>query len=49
VTKGDGKIKTATFELNTTFNNQLQGKDLIVQTDGKPLSLMMLRINFLNP
>lgn len=49
VTKGDGKIKTATFELNTTFNNQLQGKDLIVQTDGNPLSLMMLRINFLNP
>lgn len=49
ITTGDGKVKTATFELSTTFNNQLQGQDLIVQTDGNPLSLMMLRINFLNP
>ena len=48
-TKGDGQIKTATFELDTTFNKQLQGHDLTVQTDGQPLSLMMLRINFLNP
>ena len=46
-TQADNKIKTASFELTLTPSSTQPA--LLVQSQGKPLSLMMLRINFLSP
>jgi len=48
-TKGDGRIKTATFRLRTNLSNINTGQDLLLKSDSAPLSVMMLRINFLDP
>ena len=48
-TSGDNRIKTATFNLQTTLNNGLGGNDLIVKADSGAVDLILLRVNLLNP
>ena len=45
-TRGDHKIRTLTFSVNSAFNNALAGKDFRIETTGKPLSLILVRANF---
>ena len=47
-TKGDHKIRTLTFNITSAFNNGLKGKDFRVLTSAKPLSLVLVRVSFLN-
>ena len=48
-TSADGLIKTATFRLASQLSGNDAGQDLVVKSSGGPLSLILLRINFLNP
>lgn len=48
-TIGDGGIKTATFQLRSTFSDSSSKQDLLLKSDQGPLSVIMLRINFLDP
>lgn len=50
LTSGTGGIKTATFPVNTTFNNTHLGADFTVRTENNADSfpIMLTRINFLN-
>ncbi len=47
-TSGDGRIKTATFKMRSDFNNSSQ-QDLLLKSDSATLSVILLRINFLDP
>lgn len=47
-TTGDGRIKTATFKLRSTFNSPSK-QDLLLKSDIADLSVILLRINFLDP
>jgi len=46
-TKGDNKIKTATFTVNSRFKNSINGSDFTVNSKSTKLSLIMIRVNFL--
>lgn len=48
-TRGDGLVKTATFTLRSSFNDPSVKQDLLLKSDSAPLSVIMLRINFLDP
>ncbi len=48
-TAGDGRVKTATFSLQARFDNTGSKQDLLLKSDSAPLSVIMLRINFLDP
>jgi len=43
---GDGKIKTITFPITSKFNSE-QGKDLIIQSSSSAVSVLLVRVNFL--
>jgi len=45
-TKGDNKIKTVTFNVNSRFQNDLRGKDFMINSK-TDLTLIMIRVNFL--
>ncbi len=45
-TLGDSKIKTASFPVNSRFNNELQGYDFVVLAKDKPISVLLVRITF---
>lgn len=47
-TNGDNSIKTATFTLSSTFKNQIQESDFILNSIDGPISLILMRANFLN-
>jgi len=47
-TSGDGRVKTATFKLQSTFNSPSK-RDLLLKSDAADLSVILLRINFLDP
>ena len=51
LTKGDNKIKTVTFTVNSRFQNNLSDKDFMIKSMVKSkaaeLSLIMIRVNFL--
>ncbi len=47
-TRGDHKIRTLTFNITSAFNNGLQGKDFRILTSAKSLSLVLVRVNFLD-
>jgi len=46
-TVGDSKIKTASFKINSKFNNQLEGSDLSLISDKEVIPLILMRINLL--
>ncbi|MCF6188951.1 MAG: hypothetical protein L3J51_00565 [Cocleimonas sp.] len=46
-TKGDNKIKTVTFNVNSRFQNELRGKDFMINSKTIDLTLIMIRVNFL--
>ncbi|WP_131906900.1 hypothetical protein [Cocleimonas flava] len=46
-TLGDNKIKTATFTLNSRFNNIKQNSDLMLRSGQHAIPLIMLRMNLL--
>ncbi len=46
-TKGDNKIKTVTFNVNSRFQNDLNGKDFMINSKTADLTLIMTRVNFL--
>ncbi len=46
-TKGDNKIKTVTFNVNSRFQNNLRGKDFMINSKTTDLTLIMIRVNFL--
>ena len=46
-TSGDQKIKTATFMLTSSFQNSLQGSDLMLLSHQGEIPLLLLRINFI--
>ena len=48
-TTGDNNIKTATFNLSSNFNNTTTSQDLVLKSDSAPLSVIMMRIIFLDP
>lgn len=48
-TQGDGKVRTASFDMTLSLNNTPKKDDLWVRSDKAPLSLMMVRINLHNP
>ena len=48
-TSGDGRIRTATFKLRSNFNDSTAEQDILLRSDLAALSLIMLRINFLEP
>ena len=51
LTKGDNKIKTANFKINSGFKNQLRGSDhssdLNLISENKAIPLILMRINLL--
>lgn len=48
-TTGDGKLKTASFTMELSPNNALNKSDFLVKSAQGSLSLMLLRLNLLNP
>lgn len=48
-TIGDGKLKTASFNIDLPLNNASNQDDFWVKSEKNPLSLMLLRINLPNP
>ena len=48
-TTGDNHIKTATFKLHSYFKNITTKQDLLLKSDIAPVSVILLRINFLDP
>ena len=48
-TMGDNLIKTATFNIHSRFDNKTTQQDLLLKSDKSPISVILLRINFLNP
>ena len=48
-TTGDGKLKTASFTVELSPNNSLNKNDFWVKSAQGSLSLMLLRLNLLNP
>jgi hypothetical protein len=48
-TRGDNRIKTATFKLQSRFDGNTTKQDLLLKSDTAPLSVILLRINFLDP
>ncbi len=46
-TKGDNKIKTVTFNVNSRFENDVRGKDFMINSKATDLTLIMIRVNFL--
>jgi len=47
-TSADQQIKTATFRMNSKFQNKLNGSDLIISSNKGEIPLILLRINFLD-
>ncbi|PID46258.1 MAG: hypothetical protein CSB47_04850 [Proteobacteria bacterium] len=48
-TQGDGKVRTASFEVDLPLDNSPQKNDFWVKSESAPLNLMMVRINLLKP
>jgi hypothetical protein len=48
-TTGDNRIKTATFKIRSHFDNKTTKQDLMLKSDTAPISVILLRINFLDP
>jgi len=46
-TKGDNKIKTVSFTVNSRFQNTIQGSDFMIESKAADLNLIMTRVNFL--
>ncbi len=46
-TKGDNKIKTVTFNVNSRFQNDFKGSDFMIDSKMDELTLIMIRVNFL--
>ena len=45
-TKGDQRIKTVTFHVNSTFNNQLKGADFTLESSTRAIPVILTRIVF---
>lgn len=46
-TKGDNQIKTASFKVNSKFENGVSGSDFILKSETGAIPLILLRVNFL--